>query len=154
VLEGVDVLELDPGAEPYLFQIRGVSRADASPVVSTVSLEGAVWVSDDGGRRWESRATPVDVPIFSIDWSGQAGVAVGDRGTIVTTTNGGLGWQPTHTSAIGWLGAVRYGGAGPDGVPSVVVVGEGGTILYSRDGGRSFENVSLPKPSARGGHGG
>ena len=58
---------------------------------------------------------------------------VGDRGTILHSTDGGLGWtEPTsHTQA----GLAGVWGAG---TTDVFIVGAGGTILHSGDGGKTF----------------
>jgi len=70
------------------------------------------------------------------------GVAVGDNGLILRTTNGGLSWAQ---STSGVPATNFYGcAADPRGFASATVVGAGGTVLFSSDAGYSWRSFWLP----------
>ena len=71
--------------------------------------------------------------------NGRDGVAVGDAGTIVRTTNAGASWaaQPSNTAFNlndVWFTTAQTGFA----------VGHGGTIMRTRDGGGSWTRLNVP----------
>lgn len=86
-----------PGALPAelktLYDFRAVARVEQS-----VWLAGhpgsAIWMSQDGGRTWQARATGGTVPLNSLHFADSLhGCAVGELGTILLTSDGGLTWS-------------------------------------------------------------
>ena len=82
-----------------------------------------------------------DFLITSLDFNGEKGVAVGERGRIYVTSDGGTSWTDVtsgnvnyHLLDVEWLNEKL-----------VVAVGDWGTVLVSRDGGRTWEERSLRK---------
>ena len=69
---------------------------------------------------------------------GTTGVAVGLRGLVLRSEDGGATWSP-----IPFLQDVDLYGIDGHG-EAVAVVGDGGFIAISRDGGRTFERSSTP----------
>jgi len=74
-------------------------------------------------------------------WDGTTGLAVGDSGVVLRTTNGGSAWTRPNTrtqQALRGLFTLNSGGL------KAWAVGAGGTIRYSADGGQSW--VQQPAP--------
>jgi photosystem II stability/assembly factor-like uncharacterized protein len=120
-------------AELYLFNVEGSGGDDAQ--LAAVGLEGTVLVSQNGGESWESRAVSTGAALFALDWRGERGVVVGDRGVIFTTVDAGRSWRAAERAPyLGWLAGVRYADD-----QTLYAVGERGVVLRSRDAGQSFE---------------
>jgi photosystem II stability/assembly factor-like uncharacterized protein len=122
----------------YLFD---VAAADASRVAA-VSLAGQVAVSRDGGATWRPQPSGLESGLYGIAWGASRGVAVGDRGEIVLTTDLHGGWRPARRPPLfDWLLGVHAAGG------RLYAVGERGVILRSRDAGASWEQLRGPQPS-------
>lgn len=77
---------------------------------------------------------PQRAALLSAAWAGQRIVAVGERGIVVTSEDGGQHWQQVASPVSVTLTTVRF--ATPtDGV----AVGHGGTVLTTQDGGASWK---------------
>jgi photosystem II stability/assembly factor-like uncharacterized protein len=92
------------------------------------------------GKRGALAGVPEDTYVYDawFDESGVTGVAVGLAGTILRSTDSGASWAPVKTSFTQDLFGV--GGAGA----RVVVVGEGGLLALSTDGGLTFSAAEAP----------
>jgi photosystem II stability/assembly factor-like uncharacterized protein len=124
------------GAPPelYLFQL-DAGDDPAGTTVAAVGLEGTVLVSENGGDSWQSRPVKTSAPLFALDWRGDVGVAVGDRGVIFTTADAARTWKAAKRAPyLGWLAAVRFADE-----RTLYAVGERGVVVRSRDAGESFE---------------
>jgi uncharacterized delta-60 repeat protein len=76
---------------------------------------------------WTLVASSTAQNLWSVTWGANNFVAVGEVGTIVTSSDG-ITWTPRISGNAGWLVGVGYGNG------LFVVVGEQGTILTSPDG--------------------
>ena len=99
----------------------------------------------DGGEHWQLQSSGTDKDLGGVYFTHpRTGWAVGERGTIVTTRDGGEHWQPqtsnadnydpslfgVHNSLLGvYFADARTGWT----------VGEGGTILATRDRGEHWQ---------------
>lgn len=80
---------------------------------------------------WQPRTSGVTVPLWSVAHGDGQWVAVGEQGTILTSTDGAT-WTPrTSGFPTRWLVGVGYGT--PNGTGLWVAVGESGLILTSPD---------------------
>jgi photosystem II stability/assembly factor-like uncharacterized protein len=128
----------DASAELYLYAI---SRHDAGPLVVS-GLAGRVLSSPDEGASFDSRAMDTSAGIFAVDAHGERLVAVGDRGVLYVSSDGGASWRDSERPRLfNWL----------TGVTSVdervvLVVGESGLVLRSADGGERFRLVAGEEP--------
>ncbi|CBL44677.1 Hypothetical protein HDN1F_10940 [gamma proteobacterium HdN1] len=101
-----------------------------------VGEKGMIFRSLDGGESWQTLESPYDGSLFGVlVGPGRDEVMVfGLQGKIYRSTNRGDSWvqvnSPTDNSLMG--------GTFLDG-RNVVLVGNNGVILYSRDGGNSFD---------------
>jgi photosystem II stability/assembly factor-like uncharacterized protein len=118
---------VDAGAPPD--DDHDASAADAGP----------------NGRRPEDPVVPVasgtTVALHAV-WmanDGALAIAVGDRGTIVRSTDGGLTWAPS-TSGV----TVDLGAAWGASATELWVAGKNGTVLRSIDAGGSWKTATLP----------
>lgn len=109
---------------------------------------GVMFRSADWGETWETiEEMPYEGSLFGVTGTQQGGVvlAYGLRGHLFRSTDFGDSWQqiPLESSDSG---ALEFGLAGAsvleDG--AIVVVGHGGTVLRSEDGGRSFGLFNRP----------
>ncbi len=84
-------------------------------------------------------APPVDsasadlTAVFFVD--ARRGWAVGDRGTVIATTNGGASWQPQASGTEAWLDSITFTADGQRGW----AVGDDGTLIATSDGGASWQ---------------
>jgi photosystem II stability/assembly factor-like uncharacterized protein len=101
---------------------------------------GVMFRSMDGGRRWETLE-----PFYEGSWFGVIYNARNDtllmfglRGNLYQTTDFGTNWQPiiddNNTTLAG-------GSASEEG--DIVLVGGVGTVLFSTDGGQSFQRTMM-----------
>jgi photosystem II stability/assembly factor-like uncharacterized protein len=123
----------------YLFNL---SAAPGGPAAA-VGLAGSVIVSSEGGAKWESRSVDTSAGLFAIAWQGEQGVAVGDRGVLFVTQDGGKTWtDPKRPKLFNWLSGATFPSA-----TEALVVGEGGLVLRSEDGGATWVAATTPSLS-------
>jgi photosystem II stability/assembly factor-like uncharacterized protein len=127
----------------YLYDLSAVTPEKA---VAT-GLAGRVLVSTDAGRTWESRSIETTAGLFGTAFENGSGLAVGDRGVVYRTTDGGATWiSPARPKLFNWLADAAFAS---DSV--ALVVGENGLVLRSEDGGASFALVAGVEPPPEGG---
>lgn len=123
-------------ADLYVFNLSAVQGGPAA----AVGLAGSVLVSADGGAVWESRSVDTSAGLFAIAWKGEHGIAVGDRGVLWTTNDGGRSWTDAKRPKLfNWLAGATFNGDG-----QAIVVGERGIVLRSEDGGASWTAAITP----------
>jgi photosystem II stability/assembly factor-like uncharacterized protein len=102
-----------------------------------VGERGFTLVSDNEGKAWQARGTPVDRTLTGVAFrDDKTGVAVGHGGTVIRTEDGGERW--TH---------VPLEEAGPDSLLGVTWLGDDHFVAYgafglyfdSTDAGRSWQ---------------
>ncbi|MGC8635082.1 MAG: WD40/YVTN/BNR-like repeat-containing protein [Candidatus Limnocylindrales bacterium] len=133
----------------------------ASPVTGapTDILHYAVYRTSDGGRTWQQRAVPGNYPataasLVFVDPKHGDLLCSAERfssgtSTVLWTTDGGASWQVVGTAA--WIGSMfaasdpstLWAGAPPEAGPVAHPL-----LAASRDGGRTWQDVSLPGLSA------
>lgn len=99
-------------------------------LVTGTSLMGACVATSPDGNTW-TQGTPPAGGLRKAFWIGGQFLGVGSGGTLATSPDG-ASWTPR---ASGATAALRGAAASPS---TLVVVGDGGTILTSGDGGSSF----------------
>ncbi|HPN36982.1 MAG TPA: YCF48-related protein [Melioribacteraceae bacterium] len=67
------------------------------------------------------------------------GYVVGQDGTLLKTTNGGLNWNPIASGTTEWLNNVAV-----NDTDAVVIIGDNGLVRQSTDGGNSFTTINVP----------
>jgi photosystem II stability/assembly factor-like uncharacterized protein len=81
---------------------------------------------------------PVD--LFAVSFlNAMTGVAVGERGVILVTRDGGNSWSARHSGTGRNLNAVAF-----VGTASIIAVGDGGSVVISGDDGDSWQLQPAP----------
>ena len=100
-----------------------------------VGLGGRVLVSRDGARRWSPLAAPADRSLYAASVSPTAVWLAGEGGALWSPQSG----APSHPAQGRFLRDLAFARNAPD---TGFAVGEGGLVLRSRDGGRSWQRVA------------
>jgi photosystem II stability/assembly factor-like uncharacterized protein len=121
------------------------SRNDAFYGIATPSdsllwmagRDGKVLFSADDGVSWVIQRTPTKVHLQDIAaWDSEHAVAVGNKGVVVSTSDGGKTWQEAHapqSALANKLLRVRVFGSA-----EAWAVGESGVVLRTSDFGRTW----------------
>ncbi|MCU1267795.1 MAG: Cadherin-like beta sandwich protein [Acidobacteria bacterium] len=109
----------------------------ANETAGVVLGDGVVLTTNDGGAHWTSINISANV-IAAAFVDDTTSVAVGSRGEILRTTNGGVSFQLTEHCSCNALFDVRNGGTN-----QMWATGAAGTLLHSRDRGLTWEQLWL-----------
>ncbi|MCJ8168935.1 WD40/YVTN/BNR-like repeat-containing protein [Atopomonas sediminilitoris] len=127
------------------YHLNAIGEVKGSGLLAVGEL-GNMFRSLDYGMTWEIVESPYEGSLFGVLSGSAVGEAVvyGLRGHIFYTADFGTTW--TEVQAKNEDGVIEYGlsdGARlADG--SLLIVGHGGTVLRSRDGGKSFSVFNRP----------
>ncbi|MHC8306028.1 WD40/YVTN/BNR-like repeat-containing protein [Pseudomonas sp. PB3P13] len=105
-----------------------------------VGEQGSMFRSADWGQTWEKLEGPYEGSFFGVIGTAQANtlLAYGLRGNLFRSTDFGTSWEPVQLKAT--RGALEFGLSGAtlldDG--SIVIVGNGGSVVRSSDDGLTF----------------
>ncbi|NIL16539.1 hypothetical protein HBJ59_08950 [Pseudomonas sp. AN3A02] len=111
-----------------------------------VGEQGSMFRSHDDGQTWEKLEGPYEGSLFGVIGTAQAQtlLAYGLRGNLFRSTDFGSTWEPVELNAT--RGALEFGLSGAtlldDG--SIVVVGNGGSVVVSHDDGLTFSVFNRP----------
>lgn len=101
---------------------------------------GSMFRSADGGETWETLEGPYEGSLFGVIGTNEPGtlLAYGLRGNLFRSTDFGDSWQPIELKVA--RGTLEFGLAGATLVEdgSLVLVGNGGSVLRSTDDGQTF----------------
>jgi photosystem II stability/assembly factor-like uncharacterized protein len=105
-----------------------------------VGEQGSMFRSADWGQTWEKLEGPYEGSLFGVIGTAEANtlLAYGLRGNLFRSTDFGSTWEPVELKAA--RGALEFGLSGAtlldDG--SIVIVGNGGSVIRSNDNGETF----------------
>ncbi|WP_433740716.1 WD40/YVTN/BNR-like repeat-containing protein [Pseudomonas putida] len=105
-----------------------------------VGEQGSMFRSADWGQTWEKLEGPYEGSLFGVIGTAQPNtlLAYGLRGNLFRSTDFGSTWEPVELKAE--RGALEFGLSGgtllDDG--SIVIVGNGGSVISSSDNGETF----------------
>ena len=137
---GVDSTEI-----PHLFTVRFSGERDGL----IAGLGGAILRSLDGGRHWSYAATDSRRSFFSVARAADRFVAVGEKGFVRYSTDGGSRWTAPAVGDLpvvfSFLRDLDFDAEGKVGY----IVGRGGLILRSDDAGWHWRAVSPPSDPGR-----
>ena len=114
--------------------------------VFIVGEQGSMFRSADGGQTWEKLEGPYEGSLFGVIGTAQANtlLAYGLRGNLYRSTDFGSTWEQVELQAA--RGALEFGLSGAtlldDG--SIVIVGNGGSVVRSNDNGETFSVFNRP----------
>ncbi len=126
---------------PYLFTIRFTD--DNNGLIA--GLGGVILQSFDGGRSWLYRETDRKHAFFSVATGADRIVAVGEKGLVRTSKDGGNTWmEPTESQFPAIFTFMRDVNFGPQ--KSVgYIVGQAGMVLRTKDAGQTWTQVLPPE---------
>ncbi|KRP58723.1 Uncharacterized protein SAMN04490205_4155 [Pseudomonas trivialis] len=111
-----------------------------------VGEQGSMFRSSDNGQTWEKLEGPYEGSLFGVIGTAQAQtlLAYGLRGNLYRSGDFGSTWEQVELNAA--RGALEFGLSGAtlleDG--SIVVVGNGGSVVVSHDDGLTFSVFNRP----------
>ncbi|MEZ1319397.1 YCF48-related protein [Pseudomonas fluorescens] len=111
-----------------------------------VGEQGSMFRSADWGQTWEKLEGPYEGSLFGVIGTAQPNtlLAYGLRGNLFRSTDFGGTWEPVELRAA--RGALEFGLSGAtlldDG--TIVIVGNGGSIVRSNDDGETFSVFNRP----------
>ncbi|MNH01377.1 Ycf48-like protein precursor [compost metagenome] len=124
---------------PDQLHLNGIARiADAGLFI--VGEQGSMFRSGDNGQTWARVESPYEGSLFGVIGTAQPRtlLAYGLRGNLFRSSDFGDSWQPIELKAA--RGTLEFGLASATLVDdgSLVLVGNGGTVLRSHDHGQTF----------------
>ncbi len=108
-----------------------------------VGAFGVILESKDAGASWAKTDSGTDFALLGVAVNGDKKVIVGQRGTVLVGKAGG-GWEPGTSGSEARLMKVAVNAAG-----LAIAVGEFGTVLRSKDAGKTWEKLTLDWASFR-----
>ncbi|MDX9668601.1 YCF48-related protein [Pseudomonas sp. P5_152] len=111
-----------------------------------VGEQGSMFRSADWGQTWERVEGPYEGSLFGVIGTAQPStlLAYGLRGNLFRSSDFGSNWEPVELKAA--RGALEFGLSGAtlleDG--SIVIVGNGGSVVRSNDDGQTFSVFNRP----------
>lgn len=116
----------------------------AALLAASVFTVSAAPVADALQRPALMVRAPAQAVLLGAAWAAQRIVAVGERGIVVVSDDGGQSWRQKQTPVSVSLTAVRFADA-----KHGVAIGHGGTVLTTADGGTSWERRLDGKQAAQ-----
>lgn len=118
---------------PQGFHLNAISSI-AGGALFIVGEAGQIHVSIDGGETWERRESPYPGSLFGVIGTGRVNevLAFGLRGTLMYSADLGKSWSVVNTGSTATL---NDGAAEGD---RIILVGNGGAVLTSGNGGDTF----------------
>ena len=127
------------------FHLNGIAAVkDAGLFI--VGEQGSMFRSADWGQTWEKLEGPYEGSLFGVIGTAQANtlLAYGLRGNLFRSIDFGTTWEPVELQAT--RGTLEFGLSGAtlldDG--SIVIVGNGGSVVRSTDNGETFSVFNRP----------
>ncbi len=127
------------------YHLNGIAQV-ADSGLFIVGEAGAMFRSADDGQTWEKLEGPYQGSLFGAIGTGQPGTLLvyGLRGNLFRSTDFGDSWTPIELKAA--RGPLEFGLSNAtrleDG--SLVLVGNGGSVMRSTDDGQTFEVYNRP----------
>ena len=125
---------------PYLFKVH--FESPESGLIS--GLGGVILKSQDGGKTWAYRKTDRKQALFSVATSKSRAIAVGEKGLVQVSTDDGDTWAQPDRGYPEFFTFIRNVTFAPDDEEGFMV-GQGGMILKTTDGGANWQQVLPPK---------
>ena len=125
---------------PFLFTVR--FESDDEGMIS--GLGGLMLRTHDGGLTWSYERIPRKQAVFAVALAGGRAVAVGEKGLVEVSTDGGHSWDAPRSgfpSIFVFMRDLRFA---PDSKLGLIV-GQQGLILRSQDAGATWSRVLPPE---------
>jgi photosystem II stability/assembly factor-like uncharacterized protein len=139
-------LEVSVIQNPFLFTVRFANEQSGM----IAGLGGVILRSEDGGQTWTYVEIGLRQALFSVAVTDGRAIAVGEKGLVQYSQDGGLSWDPPteqqFPSIFTFMRDLRFAS---DALETGFIVGEEGMVLRTRDAGESWTQV-LPPEDRRG----
>ncbi len=99
---------------------------------------GTILETKDSGASWNKVESGTEFALLGIAVNGEKRIVVGQRGTVLVGKPGG-GWENIKSGSEARLMKVAVNAAG-----TAIAVGEFGTVLRSKDAGKTWSKQTLP----------
>ena len=128
---------------PYLFTVR--FKDETAGLIA--GLGGVILRSQDGGRSWSYEQTDRKQALFSVAAVNGRAIAVGEKGFIRVSDDGGSQWSVPPAESIPTVFTFMRDIAFDPQRLLGLIVGQQGKIMRSQDGAKTWSQV-LPPPEA------
>jgi photosystem II stability/assembly factor-like uncharacterized protein len=128
---------------PYLFTVR--FKDETNGLIA--GLGGVILRSVDGGRSWSYEQTDRKQALFSVAAVDGRAIAVGEKGFIRVSDDGGVQWSVPPAESIPTVFTFMRDIGFDNQRLTGLIVGQQGKIMRSKDGGKTWSQV-LPPPEA------
>jgi photosystem II stability/assembly factor-like uncharacterized protein len=126
---------------PFLFTVR---FSDAQHGMIS-GLGGVVLRTEDGGRSWSYVETDRVQALFSVATTPGRAIAVGEKGLVQYSQDGGMTWNPPSESQFPTIFTfMRDLNFAPDAPKTGFIVGQEGMVLRTENGGDTWTQVLPP----------
>lgn len=124
---------------PEQMHLNGIARITDSGLF-IVGEQGSMFRSADNGQTWTKVQSPYEGSLFGVIGTGQPHtlLAYGLRGNVLRSSDFGDSWQPIELQANRGTFAFGLASASLLDDGSLVLVGNGGSVLRSHDHGQHF----------------
>lgn len=122
---------------PDRFHLNAINRIKGGALF-IVGEAGVIFRSTNDGENWEAIESPYSGSFFGVTGTHERNVvlAYGLRGHLYRSQDAGNSWARIETGSEGTLMSAAVSQDG-----DISIVGNSGTVLFSKDGGRSFTEV-------------
>lgn len=122
---------------PDRFHLNSINKTKGGTLF-IVGEAGIIFRSTDDGESWESIESPYSGSFFGVSGTHEknAVIVFGLRGHLYRSQNAGDSWVSIDTGSEGTLMSASLNQEG-----DISIVGNSGTVLFSKNGGRSFTEV-------------
>jgi len=119
---------------PDRFHLNAIAQIEGGTLFA-VGEAGVIFRSTDFGETWEGLESPYSGSFFGVSGTGDKNVALvfGLRGNLFRTEDAGDTWSPVDSGTESTLMSANGNGKG-----FISIVGNSGSMLFSRDNGRTF----------------
>ncbi|MFQ5415644.1 MAG: WD40/YVTN/BNR-like repeat-containing protein [Myxococcota bacterium] len=128
---------------PFLFTVNFVD--DDRGLIS--GLGGVILRTEDGGRTWAYEDSGWKQAFFSVTTTTKRAIAIGEKGLIRFSTDGGITWSPPSSESFPTIFTFMRDLGFDQTEETGFIVGQEGMVLRSKDGGSHWSQV-LPPPDA------
>jgi photosystem II stability/assembly factor-like uncharacterized protein len=101
-----------------------------------VGLDGAMLMTNDGGKKWIKQDSPTKENLYGIQVVGNRGYVVGNRGNCLISKDSGLTWKANRVTTKYWLRDLSF-----TDEKNGWIIGDHGTVFNTTDGGETLKMV-------------
>lgn len=124
-----------------------VAAIDAQSACA-VGTNGTILTTRDYGRTWHLQTLKTGLTLFGVDFSGKTGWAVGEFRTVLHSTDAGRTWEVQQGGKRADFTAPPYLAVRFVNNNLGWVTVQGGSVLWTSNGGKTWTNFALASPES------